>query len=88
MRDRLNLPSESDIKKNLTFDDKKLPSFPQVAAKLLKISRDKTASLPDISKIVETDPGISVRVLEIVNSAMYGLGKKVTSLSEAAAGVS
>lgn len=83
MRDRLNLPSESDIKKNLTLDDKKLPSFPQVAAKLLKISEDKTASLPDISKIVETDPGISIRVLEIVNSAVYGLGKKITSLSEA-----
>ncbi|SDU19330.1 HDOD domain-containing protein [Desulfobacula phenolica] len=83
MQDKLNLPSESDIKKNLTLDDKKLPSFPQVAAKLLKISGDKTSSLPDISKIVETDPSISIRVLEIVNSAMYGLGKKVTSLSEA-----
>ena len=83
MNDKLNLPLESDIKKVLRFDGNKLPSFPQAAAKLLKASKDKTASLADLSKIVETDPGISVKVLEIVNSAMYGLGRKITALSEA-----
>jgi len=83
MENRLNLPSESDIKSVLTLDDKKLPSFPQAAAKLLEASRDETVSLVDLSKILETDPGISVRVLEIVNSAFYGLGRKVIKLSEA-----
>jgi len=83
MKNRLNLPSESDIKKILKLDRNKLPSFPQVAAKLLEVSKDKTASLTDLSKIVETDPGISVKVLEIVNSALYGLGRKITALSEA-----
>lgn len=83
MTDKLSLPSEADIKRILKLDSKKLPSFPQVAAKLLKASKDETASLADLSKIVETDPGISVRVLEIVNSAMYGLRRKITALSEA-----
>jgi len=83
IKDRLNIPLESQVKKILKLDDKALPSFPQVAAKLLKVSKDKTVSLTDLSKIVETDPGISVRVLEIVNSAMYGLGRKITALSEA-----
>ncbi|MCD4720868.1 MAG: HDOD domain-containing protein [Desulfobacula sp.] len=83
MNSKFNHPSTSDIKKVLKLDIKKLPSFPQVATKLLEVSRDETASLADLSKIVETDPGISVRVLEIVNSAMYGLGRKITALSEA-----
>ncbi|MCP4718375.1 MAG: HDOD domain-containing protein, partial [Desulfobacteraceae bacterium] len=83
MENRLNLPSESDIKSVLRLDDKKLPSFPQVAAKLLEASRDETVSLTDLSKILETDPGISVRVLQIVNSAFYGLGRKVIKLSDA-----
>jgi len=83
MENRLNLPSESDIKSVLRLDDKKLPSFPQVAAKLLEASRDETVSLADLSKILETDPGISVRVLKIVNSAFYGLGRKVIKLSDA-----
>ncbi|MCP4673685.1 MAG: HDOD domain-containing protein, partial [Desulfobacula sp.] len=83
MNEKLNLPLKADIKKVLILDDSKLPSFPQVAIKLLEVSKDETASLADLAKIVETDPGISVRVLEIVNSAMYGLGRKITVLSEA-----
>ena len=83
MKDRLNLPSSGDIKKTLRLEGGKLPSFPQAAAKLLEASKDEKTSLADLSKIVETDPGISVRVLEIVNSAMYGLKRKITALSEA-----
>ncbi len=83
MKNRLNLPSKDDMKRVLRFDQKKLPSFPQAAMKLLDASRDGTASLKDISKIVETDPGISVKVLKIVNSALYGLRRKITTLPDA-----
>ena len=83
MNDKVPLPSVSDIKKVLTFDGRKLPSFPQVAAKLLEISGDESTSLEDISKVVETDPGIAARVLEIVNSAMYGLQRPIKALPEA-----
>ncbi|WDP89082.1 MAG: HDOD domain-containing protein [Desulfobacter sp.] len=83
MTDRLNLPSESDIKNILKLDRKNLPSFPQVAAKLIEASRDESIALEDVSKIIETDPGISARILEIVNSAYYGLSRKITTLSEA-----
>jgi two-component system cell cycle response regulator len=85
MENRFNLPSESDIKSILKLDDKRMPSFPQVAVKLIEVSRDETVSLADLSKILETDPGISARVLEIVNSAFYGLGRQVIKLSEAVA---
>jgi len=83
MENKLNLPSESDIKRILTLDDRKLPSFPQVAVKLLEASKDETVSLGDLAKILETDPGISARVLQIVNSAFYGIGRQITKLSEA-----
>ncbi len=83
MKDSLNLPSKLDIHKILKHDMGNLPSFPKSAAKLIELSTDSTVSLTDISKIVETDPGLSIRVLEIVNSAMYGLGRKITVLSEA-----
>ena len=82
MSDKLNLPSQSDIQAVLTLDRDTLPSFPQVAAKLLEVSKDDTAPLEEVAKIVETDPGISIRVLELVNSAFYGLSRKVTSLSD------
>ncbi|MCG8548874.1 MAG: HDOD domain-containing protein [Desulfobacterales bacterium] len=83
MTDKLNLPSESDIRAVLTLDLETLPSFPQVAAKLLELSKEETASLEEVAKIVETDPRISIRILELVNSAFYGLNRKVTTLPEA-----
>ncbi len=83
MTNRLNLPSESEIKQVLRLDREQLPSFPQAATKLIEKSRDETASLKDLSEIMETDPGLSAQILKIVNSAMYGLGRKITTLSEA-----
>lgn len=83
MTTRLSLPTESDIKAVLRPDRGNLPSFPQAAAKLLETSRDGTTSLKDISKIIETDPGLSAQVLKMVNSAMYGLGRDITTLSDA-----
>ncbi len=83
MSDRLNLPSKSDIQQTLKIDRNNLPSFPQAVAKLLETTRDDSGSLEDISKIIETDPGISARILELVNSAYYGLARKITTLSDA-----
>ena len=83
MTNRLNLPSESEIRQVLRLDHEQLPSFPQAAAKLIEKSRDETASLKDLSEIMETDPGLSAQILKIVNSALYGLGRKITTLSEA-----
>ena len=83
MNSRLNLPSESEIRQVLELDQEKLPGFPQAARQLIEKSRDETASLKDLSGIMETDPGISAQILKIVNSAMYGLGSKVATLSDA-----
>lgn len=83
MNTRLNLPEEKDLQKVLRLETRRLPSFPQAAAKLIKTSRDDTASLKDLAKILETDPGLSVQVLKIVNSPVYGLNRTITTLSDA-----
>jgi putative nucleotidyltransferase with HDIG domain len=83
MNIRLDLPTENQLKKILYLENRRLPSFPQAAAKLIETSRDDTASLKDFTKILETDPGLSVQVLKIVNSPVYGLNRKITTLSEA-----
>ncbi|WP_300458928.1 GGDEF domain-containing protein [Desulfobacula sp.] len=80
----LMLPLESDIKRVLNLEIKEIPSFPPVMAKLLKIFSDADADMEDLSKLVETDPGISTRVLGLANASLYGLNKKITAVSEAA----
>jgi two-component system, cell cycle response regulator len=83
MSSRLTLPTETQIKEILRLDSNRLPSFPQAAAKLIEVSRADTVSLKDFARIIETDPGLSVQVLRIVNSPVYGLARKITSLSDA-----
>lgn len=79
----LSLPSYSDVKKILKKDDSELPGFAQVMAKMLTICNDPNASIEDIAKLVETDPGITAKVLGIVNSSFFNLRSRVSAISEA-----
>ncbi|WP_022666533.1 HDOD domain-containing protein [Desulfospira joergensenii] len=83
MNDRLHLPSSDDINGVLKLGDRDLPSFPQVAAKLMEASKEEAGSLADLAKVIETDPGLAVRVLEMANSAMAGMRRNISALSEA-----
>lgn len=60
-----------------------LPLVPVVALKLLKLTNDENARIEDLSKIIETDPGLSVKILRNVNSAHYSLPHKVTAIKRA-----
>jgi diguanylate cyclase (GGDEF)-like protein len=83
MDKKIPVPLESDIRRVLRGDAKEIPSFPPVMAKLLKLSSDRNASMEDLARIVKTDPGISAKVLGLVNSAFYGLRQNITNISEA-----
>lgn len=83
MISKLLLPSHNQIEKVITQDVEKLYTFQVVVAKLLEISRDEDASVDDLARVAETDPGISTRVLRIVNSSAFSLRRRITSIPEA-----
>ena len=83
MNNTLSIPSDSDIKKVLKKDDKELPGFAQVMAKMLIICKDPNTAIEDVAKLVETDPGITVKILSIVNSAYFNLRSRVSAISDA-----
>lgn len=60
-----------------------MPSFPQAALKLLEMVGDEDVSVQDMARVIESDPGIAAKVLEMVNSAGFGLARKITTLTEA-----
>ncbi len=80
---KIILPVESQLKKTLKTTVKELPSFPPAAVKIVEICRNESATTADLTKLVETDPGISTKVLGIVNSALYGMQRKITAINEA-----
>ena len=60
-----------------------LPSLPEVYAELQEKAKDPECAIIDIAAIIEKDLAMSSKVLQLVNSAFYGLYKNVDSPARA-----
>jgi HD-like signal output (HDOD) protein len=63
--------------------DYELPSFPVIVMNALEKVRGAEVTNSEISELVATDPGLSVRLLTTVNSAAYALKHKVSNIDHA-----
>jgi len=59
--------------------------FPETARRLADMTRMPHARISNAVRILETDPGLSARLLRLVNSPGYALRMRCTSLRHAAA---
>lgn len=60
-----------------------IPSLSAIAVKLLELASDEDASIKEIVTLIEQDPALSVRLLNLANSASIGAGRPVATLSNA-----
>ena len=60
-----------------------LPAVPEVVTKMQVIISDKTASIKDLAKLIQLEPAIAAKILNLVNSAYFGLTQKVASIQTA-----
>lgn len=74
----------SDSLRTLVAGMTSLPSLPTVYTALVEKMQDEEASIKEVGAIVEQDPAISAKILQLVNSAYFGLGRSVSSPAEAA----
>jgi putative nucleotidyltransferase with HDIG domain/diguanylate cyclase (GGDEF)-like protein len=79
------LPSHETVRNVLDQKTLQLPSLPLVAVRLLELTLDDHSSADDLARVIETDPALAAKVLRIVNSAAYGLHRKIASVSQAVA---
>ena len=77
------LPAVAEINKVLSRQPGAIPSVPAVAIKLFQLVRNENTGVPTLAKLIETDTGLSTAVLKRVNSAAYGLGRKISSIQDA-----
>lgn len=61
----------------------KLPALPHAVTLFVQKSNDPSVSSADLSKIVETDTGLTVELLRYVNSSFIGLRNKAKSVIQA-----
>jgi len=62
-----------------------LPSVPQALVRLQETIAKPDASVGDAVKILEDDPGLAAKCLQVANSAAYGLRVRSSSLRHASA---
>lgn len=60
-----------------------LPPAPQILPKLLALLRDEETDLNKVIDLVTFDPGLTIKVMNVSNSAFFGLPNKVNSVFEA-----
>ncbi|MDF1839631.1 MAG: HDOD domain-containing protein [Planctomycetota bacterium] len=69
--------------KNIVMDMRSLEAFPKVATNVLSIANQPGVVPADVIEVVQTDAGITGKVLKLCNSAYYGFQREVGSLQEA-----
>jgi HD-like signal output (HDOD) protein len=62
-----------------------LPSLPAIYAELIREIESEDSSVDKIGKIIATDVGMTAKILQLVNSAFFGLRRKVINPGQAAA---
>jgi putative nucleotidyltransferase with HDIG domain len=60
-----------------------LPSLPELYLEIMDAIQSPNASVQRIADIAARDPALSAKLLQISNSAYFGVGQKVFSVSEA-----
>ena len=60
-----------------------LVSLPGVYLEVKKVIDDPDATMADLSAAISIDPGMTAMVLKLVNSAFYGMPRKVETVSRA-----
>ena len=61
----------------------KLPNVPDVVRELIQLLSDPNVKYSDLTERVSHDQTISLKVLRVVNSAYFGLSRKISSIDEA-----
>jgi HD-like signal output (HDOD) protein len=62
-----------------------MPAFPESVQQVLILTGDINCSPKELVRIVEHDPVLTGRILKVVNSAYFGLSRRISSVKEALA---
>ena len=60
-----------------------LPTLPQVATRVIRITADSDTSTDQLQNLIRTDQALASQILKVANSAMFGRMREVTTLTQA-----
>jgi HD-like signal output (HDOD) protein/CheY-like chemotaxis protein len=60
-----------------------LPSLPTVASRVAGETQGESASVKEISDLIEKDMALTAKILQVVNSSLYGFTREIDSVEDA-----
>lgn len=73
----------AEIQKEFSHNEVDLPSMPEVALKINQAIQDEALDIQKIANIIQIDPMISARAVQVANSAMYAGSQPVQTIKRA-----
>lgn len=80
----LQLMLQDSSLKQVVSQMRSLPSVPALYTKLIETMRDPDALPQTIGRIIAQDMGMTIKVLQLVNSALFGARRRIADPAEAA----
>jgi HD-like signal output (HDOD) protein len=80
---QIDLPSDQAAR--IPWANLRIPSFPQIAIRVLQLTSNEDVSMRQLGDLISSDPSFSSEVLTIANSALYAPRSPVTSILQAVA---
>jgi HD-like signal output (HDOD) protein len=73
----------NDLKRKILNSIKDLPPMPKIIYKAREVMANPISGFKEIAEVIETDQAIAAKVLQVSNSAYYGLSGMVSSIHQA-----
>ncbi|PIE67208.1 MAG: hypothetical protein CSA23_04995 [Deltaproteobacteria bacterium] len=73
----------TDLKRKILNSIKDLPPMPKIIQKAREVMANPRSGFKEIAEVIETDQAIAAKVLQVSNSAYYGLSGMVSSIHQA-----
>lgn len=80
----LNELLAAEALKSLAGDVSLLPAAPSTYLSISKVVGDPSSGIQDVARIIEREPTLCAKLLQVTNSAFFGLPRAVSSISQAA----
>jgi len=73
----------NEIHREFNHNEVDLPSMPEIALKINQAVQDESLDIQNIADIIQIDPMISARAVQVANSAMYAGSQPVQTIKRA-----
>jgi HD-like signal output (HDOD) protein len=80
---KLHLSLEDGAIRRLVSQLDRLPSLPRLYTELVDALADPDVRIETVASIISRDIGMTTKILKLVNSAFFGMGREITDPSEA-----